>query len=90
MSEVKPAMETSSGAISRCFMFMYFLLPHRVSVISFMHRTDTLARCNSIIASSTLLSGLQCRSMMAVSNEIPLRLGTSRVTSLEVVVRLRL
>ena len=24
----QPATEVSSGATSRCFMFMYFLLPH--------------------------------------------------------------
>ena len=41
-------------------------------------------------ASSTLLSRRRYRSMMAVSKEIPLSLGTLRVTSPEAVVRFRL
>lgn len=51
------------------------MLPQRASVISSTRRTDTPARYIS---------------MMAVSKEIPLSLGTLRVTSPEVVVRLRL
>ena len=50
--------------------------------------TDTPARYISMRASSTLLSRRRYRSMMAISKEIPLSLGTLRVTSPEVVVRL--
>ena len=66
------------------------LLPQRASVMSSTRRTDTPARYISMRASSTLLSRRRYRSMMAVSKEIPLSLGTLRVTSPEGVVRLRL
>ena len=61
------------------------MLPHRASVMSSTRRTDTPARYISIRASSTLLSRRRYRSMMAVSKEIPLSLGTLRVTSPEAV-----
>ena len=65
-------------------------LPHRATVISSTRRTETPARYISMSASSTLLSRRRYRSMVAVSKEIPLSLGTLSVTSPEVVVRLRL
>ena len=63
------------------------MLPHRASVMSSTRRTDTPARY-ILRVSSTLLFRRRYRSMMAVSKEIPLSLGTLRVTSPEVVVRL--
>ena len=54
------------------------LLPHRASVISSTRRTDTPARYISMRASSTLLSRRRYRSIIAVSKEIPLSLGTFR------------
>ena len=66
------------------------MLPHRAPVMSSTRRTDTPARYISMRASSMLLSRRRYRSMIAVSKEIPLSLGTFRVTSPEVVVRLRL
>ena len=68
----------------------YTLLPQSASVMSSTRRTDMPARYISMRASSTLLSRRRYRSMIAVSKEIPLSLGTFWVTSLEVVVRLRL
>lgn len=65
------------------------LLPRKASVMSSARRTDTPTRHSSIRASSTLLSRRRYRSIIAVSKEILLCLGTLRVTSLEVVVRLR-
>ena len=46
---------------SKCFMFMYFLLPHSASVMSSTRRTETPARYISMSASSTLL----CRRKIA-------------------------
>lgn len=66
------------------------MLPHRASVISSTLRTETPARYISMRASSTLLSRRRYRSIIAVSKEVPLSFGTLKVTSPEVVVRLRL
>ena len=55
--------------------------PHKASVMSSTRRTETPARYISMSASSTLLSRRRYRSMIAVSNEIPLRRGTLSVTS---------
>jgi hypothetical protein len=66
------------------------LLPHKASVISSTLRTDTPARYISMSASSTLLSRLRYRSMIAVSNEMPFSLGTLSVTSPDVVPSFRL
>ena len=54
------------------------MLPHNASVMSSTRRTDTPAKYISMRASSTLLSLRQYRSMMAVSKEISLSLGTLR------------
>ncbi len=54
-----------------------------------LHTPDRYACLAQMSASSTLLSRRRYRSMMAVLKEIPLSLGTLRVTSPEVVVRLR-
>ena len=54
-----------------------------------LHTPDRYACQAQMSASSTLLSRRRYRSMMAVLKEIPLSLGTLRVTSPEVVVRLR-
>lgn len=63
------------------------LLPHSASAMSSTRYTETPARYISVRASSTLLSRLCHCSIMAVSKEIPLSLGTLRVMSTEVVVR---
>ncbi|BAL01704.1 putative D-3-phosphoglycerate dehydrogenase [Oscillibacter valericigenes Sjm18-20] len=63
------------------------LVPHSGSVMSLPLRMETPARFISMSASSTLLSRWRYRSMIAVSNEIPLRRGTLSVTSPDVVVR---
>ena len=70
-------------------MYKQRRMPHRASVISSTLRTETPARYISMRAYSTLLSLRRYRSMMAVSKETPLRRGTWRVTSPEVVVRFR-
>ena len=54
-----------------------------------LHTPDRYACQAQMSASSTLLSRRRYRSMMAVLKEISLSLGTLRVTSPEVVVRLR-
>ena len=58
--------------------------------MSSTRRTHAPARYISMRAFSTLLSRRRYRSIITVSKEISLSLGTLRVTSLEVVVRLRL
>ena len=65
------------------------LLPQRASgdVLYALGRTR---RYISMRASSTLPSRRRQRSMMAVSKEIPLSLGTLRVMSPEVALRLQL
>ena len=63
--------------------------PRRVSETSSILRVETPAGRISITASSTPVSRRRHRSMMAVVKRAPLSLGMCRVTSPELVVRLR-
>ena len=88
-------MEASSTTAYRCFMFMYFLLPplgtgHMAQPGTDQYEGKFAVREAANHADPAVDLPGRYRSIIAVSKEIPLSMGTLRATSPEVVVRLRL